>query len=189
MLLWYIYVQPLPNIVLWMALAIMLWGALGWCFTKQWRRSKLWRAINALLLVAASCAALYATLAREPSAERELMLIPLYSFIAALEQVEHWRMMVMNTFLFLPFGLALSNALPKSMPMKVRLRMTALGGLILSLVIECLQFAFRLGTVQTDDLIFNTLGAALGVLSIGLWRYLPKVYGYVIEHFYEETDD
>lgn len=188
MILWYIYVQPLPNIILYMALATMLWATLGWYFTKQWKRAKLWRAINALLLAAVIPAILYATLARTPTETREVLPIPLYSLIAAFGQVEHWRMMLMNILLFLPFGLTLSNALPKSMPLQKRFLNTLLGGLILSLLIEFLQFNFRLGTAQTDDLLFNTLGAAIGGFSLALRRYVKKIRSRLIELICEEIE-
>ena len=39
-----------------------------------------------------------------------------------------------------------------------------------SLVIEFLQFRFYLGRAETDDVICNTLGAAIGTLSYTLER-------------------
>lgn len=175
MLLWYIYVQPISRILFCMVLALVLWAVAGWGAAKRQKWARVWRALNLCLLSLTVAAALYVTLAREPSAERSVMLIPFYSFIAAFEQPEHYRMLLMNTFLFLPLGLTFANALPSSMPMKKRFLITVSGGLLLSLLIECLQFAFCLGTAQVDDLLFNTLGAVLGVCSLSGRRWLCTV--------------
>ena len=53
-----------------------------------------------------------------------------------------------------------------------------LWGFLLSLLIECCQFVFGTGVTETEDLILNTLGAAMGYglycMSRPLWNWIQK---------------
>ncbi len=73
-----------------------------------------------------------------------------------------------NIAVFLPFGFGLALAWRRSI---VRV---ALAGLGLSLVIELLQLVIPSRATDIDDLIFNTLGAALGAL--GAASFFQKVF-------------
>ena len=69
-------------------------------------------------------------------------------------------LIVGNVACFVPFGFGL--------PALTRLRRAVVPLCFLgSLLIECLQWAFGTGMSQTEDLILNTLGAAIGY---GLFR-------------------
>ena len=72
----------------------------------------------------------------------------------------------MNVFLFVPMGLALPFALPEKMPHKVLV--SVLCAVILSTMVEILQYVFHLGRAETDDVICNTLGAAIGTFAFML---------------------
>lgn len=72
------------------------------------------------------------------------------------------RAIILNILIFVPFG-ALSAELIKN---RFPIWTVFVAGFSLSLAIELLQLVTRTGTFETDDLIHNTLGAALGVL---LW--------------------
>ena len=53
-----------------------------------------------------------------------------------------------------------------------------LSGFLLSLVVETIQLVTRVGCFDVDDLILNTLGAALGYLLFAVCNYLRrKHYG------------
>lgn len=64
-----------------------------------------------------------------------------------------------NILWFVPMGLILPVLLKKSKRMK-----TLLFGFGVSLSIEIMQFIFKTGISDIDDVIFNTLGTLIGVL-------------------------
>lgn len=79
-----------------------------------------------------------------------------------------------NVIGFLPFGFFLSI-------LSRRLRngavVTALG-FGLSLLVESIQLVFKVGCFDVDDLILNTLGAAIGYMLFAVCNYLRrKRYG------------
>jgi len=63
---------------------------------------------------------------------------------------------------FVPFGFLLPILLKRESFLKV-----IVIGLMFSLAIESLQFIFRIGVAELDDLILNTLGTAIGYLLFG----------------------
>lgn len=62
-----------------------------------------------------------------------------------------------NIIWFVPFGFLLKRL------MDIRAGKVILLGFCLSLFIETIQFVFCVGVFETDDLLLNTLGAAVGV--------------------------
>ena len=79
--------------------------------------------------------------------------------------------MLMNVFLFQPIGLVLPNLLPKKAhPVFV----TVVFAMLLSIGVEAAQFHYQLGRCEIDDVIMNTLGAAIGAAACGLVRILAK---------------
>jgi len=67
---------------------------------------------------------------------------------------------------FVPFGFLLPVLLKRESFLKV-----IVIGLMFSLTIESLQFIFRVGVAELDDLILNTLGTAIGYL---LFKFTSK---------------
>ena len=86
--------------------------------------------------------------------------IPLYTYWKVLGggNSELLRSCWMNVALFFPAGL-LCGALTGK---RRRLGLTATAALLLSLAIELVQYRFGLGLAEMDDVLHNTLGAALG---------------------------
>ena len=83
---------------------------------------------------------------------------------------ENLMLMLFNTAVFAPFGLAL-GAFLKSTGMGLwrclgRVTLVAFG---LSLCIECIQWAFHVGIFEVTDLVLNTVGAIVwaGVAVVG----------------------
>jgi glycopeptide antibiotics resistance protein len=66
----------------------------------------------------------------------------------------------MNVLLFYPGGV-----LAGSLWRRWRVLPMAAVFLLLSVAIELCQYAFAIGTTETDDVIHNTLGAFLGLLA------------------------
>ena len=75
-------------------------------------------------------------------------------------RVSNWSSLegiILNILLFVPFGYLVPSLFP-------RLRHVVLLAFCVSLIIEVLQLVTRLGYADVDDLINNTIGAAIGTL-------------------------
>lgn len=76
---------------------------------------------------------------------------------------------VLNMLLFVPFGYLLPQLKPLKWYKVIGL------GFLTSLLIETCQLVFRFGVFELDDLVKNTMGAALGwLLYVGLDRFHKK---------------
>lgn len=129
---------------------------------------------NFVLFCAAVIAILYATILNRTPGDYELILTPFATFIAARQQPELYREMLMNIFLFFPLGLTLSNALPRKWHRWLRIILTTFVGCILSAGIEYAQYRCALGLAETDDVICNTLGAFIGSTSLLIAHAIEK---------------
>ena len=86
-------------------------------------------------------------------------LLPFHSYVGILKG--EWRPLlenIGNIALFIPLGVALRWSGVEDVKK---------AGLLVSLLIEVLQFTFALGTFECDDLIHNTLGAVIGAWCVG----------------------
>jgi glycopeptide antibiotics resistance protein len=72
--------------------------------------------------------------------------------------------LVGNILVFIPLGVGLAGALDRGRPGQTILA-AVLGGFALSLSIELVQLALPTRATDVDDLIFNTLGAAIGAMA------------------------
>ena len=156
-----IYSKPLSSIVLAIVIAVVAWGYLH---TKVQRPC--WTMANLVLSFVSVIAVLYTTILTRTPGSYELVLAPFSTFTDAQQQPELYRELLMNIFLFFPFGLTLSNALPQSWGRWRRIGLTVITGLLLSAGIEYIQYRFALGVAETDDVICNTIGAFIGSTSL-----------------------
>lgn len=159
-LIWWIYVQPLKNIILTMLVLPIVWTALHQILRKH---QLLWKAINIVTLIISLAAIIYLTLYHRGESEYDVILTPFHSFIEAQIQPEMYRSMLMNVFLFEPLGLSLSGLLPKKW---YSLAITVVVGMLFSIGIEAAQFYYGLGRCEVDDVIMNTLGCAIGMVPV-----------------------
>lgn len=159
------YGLPLHNIVGIMALLAIVWILLARYFQKRESRRRLWKFGNSLMFMGMISIIIIITMVSR-SEGTEVILIPFHSFIEARIQPEMYRSMLMNVFLFFPLGLTLPYALLEKW--KGRVLMTILFALIFSVAIECLQYYFKLGRAETDDVICNTLGYTIGTIPYWL---------------------
>lgn len=148
---------------------LLLWPVL--CQRVGERRRVL---LNTALACAAVFIILYATILTRTPEIPEVILTPLATFIAARQQPELYREMLMNVFLFFPLGLTLSNALPRKWHRWGKIALTTLVGCALSAGIEYTQYRCALGLAETDDVICNTLGAFIGSTSLLIARAIEK---------------
>ena len=143
---------------------------------------KRWNIANALLACGMVMAILCITIMGRTTGERTLILKPFASLAAARTQSEAYRELLMNIFLFFPFGLTLSNALPQSWGRWRRIGLTVITGLLLSAGIEYIQYRFALGVAETDDVICNTIGAFIGSTSLLIAHGIEKYNEKTIKH-------
>ena len=74
---------------------------------------------------------------------------------------------ILNVFLFMPLGFLASAAV------KNRRILNVLGiGLLISLSIETMQYAFRRGVCNVDDLVHNVLGCFIGYSFYALCNFM-----------------
>ena len=163
----YIYSRSLTAVLFLIAAGTALWGYL-------YGRSRRWRTLNACLCALSAAVILYATILNRTPGDYALVLTPFAAFIAARQQPERYRSLLMNVFLFFPLGLTLSNALPRRWRRWVRSLLTTLIGCLLSTGIEYAQYRYALGMAEADDVICNTLGALIGSASLLVAHAIEK---------------
>ena len=129
--------------------------------------------IGAILSIVCVAVILYATVISRGESSLGHDFTPFSSFQRAIEQPEMYRSMLMNVFLFEPLGLMLPFVIKGSTVKRILL--TIVIGFALSVAIEASQYFFALGMAEADDVICNTVGAALGACAYFLtllWRKL-----------------
>lgn len=162
-----IYRQSVYLIIIVMLGLLLLWAWIEEAVSE--RNRCYWRFANAVLLIGALLAIVYATLLeRTVMVERVVYLAPFHSFELAKQNSEAYRSMLMNVFLFQPIGLCLPPLLSDRRRKETRILFAVAVAALVSVSVESLQYAFQLGTVETDDVLFNTLGAALGAMHLML---------------------
>ena len=168
-----IYSLPLRQVVALMLITIPMW-AFGQL--REGRSLRVWRIGNGILFAITLLVILSFTLFQRTSGAGQINLIPFSSFVRAhTEQPELYREILMNVLLFFPLGLSLSSALPQRRSALRRFCLTVLAGLCVSAAVEVIQFVFKLGLAEVDDLMTNSFGAALGASQLLLSRVLWKL--------------
>lgn len=166
MIAW-IYARPLFSFFIWMVVFTIVYGFFNLIFS-----GKKWVGVLNLMVFALSVfGILQLTVFSRNGNVVDLELRPFYSFVMAKEQSEMYRSVLMNWGLYVPFGTVLPYLLSKKFK-KIKVLITLVAGFILSVFVEWMQFYFSLGRSETDDVIFNTLGAVTGVLGYLLYGFL-----------------
>ena len=75
---------------------------------------------------------------------------------------QYWGDIRQNIFLFIPLGICLSE-----------FRFSLVIGISLSIVIEIIQYYFRLVMCQIDDIINNSIGLVIGLIIMGI---MSRIY-------------
>ncbi len=109
---------------------------------------------------------------RQPD-NRQCFFIP-FQTTTTMPKFMNWYTVVYliggNIFWFIPIGFLTRYVV------RIRPWLTIVGAAALSIVIEACQYIFSVGTTDIDDLIYNTLGAVIGVLLFGIakkrWPHL-----------------
>ena len=164
-----IYAANLRIIIVIIPVLVLVWSLLGAWILRRYRYIDIIAAFFSVAVI------LHLTVLSRSTGYKGCDLIPFSSFVRAIKQPEMYRSMLMNVFFFVPLGLALPY-IYKGKTGK-RIWLTILSGLILSVVIEIVQYIYSLGLAETDDVICNALGTAIGsssyLLSL-LWIRVSK---------------
>lgn len=162
-----IYILDISTILITIPILLLVWSVIGAAFYKYMR------IIGAVMAVIAVGAILYITVLSRGESGAGADFVPFSSFERAKIQPEMYRSMLMNVFLFVPLGLSLPFIFGGST--RKRILLTIMAGLLLSITVEAIQFFAHLGMAETDDVICNSVGTAIGscayLLSL-LWRKL-----------------
>ena len=94
------------------------------------------------------------------------MLVPFAFMEEAKRQPEVYRSVVMNILLFVPLGLTFPELLPQKWNNGIKICITCVLGLLVSLTIEFVQYYYGIGRAEVDDLLSNTLGTFIGATHI-----------------------
>lgn len=150
-----IYCLPLSHFFLYIILATF-------CYLVIFFRFRLSKSFIWLCSIVYIFVILVITLGtREPSGSQDFCFIPFVSVYRYLHgQSEKLRESFMNLVLFYPLGLLLGSVAEKKRIICI--------GFFLSFGIEMAQFTWKLGYAETDDVLHNTLGVAIGVFLM-LW--------------------
>lgn len=152
-----LYESNLWIVLIAMPILIAVWAFIGARFYEKIKT------LNLVIFALSVVMIIYVTVFSRGESEPGLDLIPLSSIERAKENREIYRAMVMNILLFLPFGLSCPFLLKGGTARRVLLTIGA--SCFLSVMVEAIQLIFRIGLAETDDVICNTFGAALGSLS------------------------
>ena len=107
------------------------------------------------------------------SENRGLSLIPFREYVAMFKNDNHsffFRQIFLNILLFVPFGYTFTAVLTETRKVRKKHFMlngcltVLIAGFIFSFGIELLQYVTSLGYSEIDDVINNTIGAAVGYL-------------------------
>ena len=158
------YGQP----VIWMAVEILflpiIWGIVGGLLLSI-RKQECF--VNGALFIAALYAIFRYTILNRTAGIRNVVFVPLQLLWEAISQnKEIVRSILLNIFLFEPFGAAFVNLLPQRTAVWKKILMVSVTGLVICVGVEASQYGLYLGNFEADDVICNTLGTFIGALSL-----------------------
>ena len=159
----YIYCMSIPSTIFVLISVCCFWNYLASkCIST--RHKKIWNALNFLLFLLWLASIIYMTIFSRNS-KTEMNLIPFHFIMDAIKtgNEEFFRTGWMNILLFIPVGMWLSYSVKN--PTKIKYVLQVIFLILVSITIEIVQWYYQLGTVETDDVICNTLGAIIGVTS------------------------
>ncbi len=167
-MVFWIYKQSLISLLFAIIFIIVFYGILSSFF-----KTKTNQILNCFAFTIYVIFVLYLVVFSRVETVKEIQLKPFYSFVLAKLQPEIYRSVFMNVLFFTPFGMTMPYILSYQYKKK-NILITVLSACVFSITIEFTQYYFSIGRCETDDVIFNTLGAFVG--ASGYW-----IYGYLIK--------
>ncbi len=180
----YIYCMSIPSTVFILILVCCLWNVITTKIQKT-QQKQLWHICNLILFLIWFICIIYMTIFSRGN-KTEINLIP-FRFIYEPFRTgneEFFRTGWMNILLFVPGGMFLSYGITK--PTKLKRVFEVVFLVAISITIEALQWYYKLGIVETDDVICNTIGAIIGVTST-IWASKIAEYAmYLFQNIIKE---
>lgn len=109
---------------------------------------------------------------RASHGERHIELIPFWNYLDIWNRVDYPADLIevlLNVALFVPIGLLLGG-------LGFKTKKILLSGICLSGIIEVSQFAFCKGLCETDDVMHNTFGCAIGYFGFLVLLKVKRLY-------------
>lgn len=164
---YFIYRIPMNIVPFIIAAAVIIWAFIMRKMPKKSEKAA--SIINIVLLLVSIFGIIYITVMRKGEGKHEIYLMPFHNLIEALSEKDVYRSMLMNIFLFVPFGLFTPFALNFKIGTGRKVIITVCAAVIFSAVIEAVQYIFGIGRCETDDVLCNAAGAAAGAISYILY--------------------
>ena len=132
---------------------------LGFVLLLVWKGHRAWMYIVRLMLLEYSFLLYCSTVIfRKAMKEQEYDLMPFWSYKAIMDGKEQYMAEnIMNVLVFVPIGLLIGFASRNR-----NIWAALMVGAGLSIGIEVLQFVFKKGFAEVDDIMHNTLGCLIG---------------------------
>lgn len=163
----------IPSLLVWCLVVVLVIGCVFLTLKKGWKKG--FRAGAVILLVEFFFLILCTSVIfREAHVERGNNLVPFDSYFHYPVDsyfIEAAVVNFLNIIMFIPLGLLLGLAFKAITWKKV-----LLVGIVISVSIELLQFLFKKGFCEADDLIHNVLGCLIGY---AIYRLIIKLIRYV----------
>ena len=169
---YFIYRIPMSVVPLIIAVMVILWAVIMRC--KPQKYDKTARIINRIMLFVSALGIVYITLARKGTNTREVYLMPFHILSEAVGETDFYRSMLMNLFLFVPFGMFAPFSLADNLKTDKKILITVLSAVVLSVSVEIAQYIFCKGRCETDDVLCNAAGAVIGSVSYILYKAKDK---------------
>lgn len=169
---YFIYRIPMSIVPPVIAGMVVLWAII--MHFKPRKYDKTAGIINRIMLLVSVLGIVYITLFREGTHGREVYLMPFHILSEAVGETDFYRSMLMNIFLFVPFGIFAPFSLPKKLKTNKKILITVLTAVILSVSVELMQYVFCKGRCETDDVLCNAAGAVIGSVSYILYKIKDK---------------
>lgn len=136
------------------------------------RRGRVAFIINLILTLLGLAVVALVTFVRRGSVEHRVVLYPFRVLYGMKAPGDYWQVTIMNLVLYVPFACGLCFCLERC---RGWLRQhpalaTVMICLLLSLLAEALQYITGSGLAEVDDVLVNTLGAALGTIPYFFFR-------------------
>ena len=164
----YLYDLPVLDYFLIAAVGVAFWAGIAvLAENKKW-----WKPFNGVAFGLSAAAILLVTVVARNYSVVGYSMVPFASFSLAKTYTDVYSEVALNSILFLPLGLTLPYTAAGRAKHPVLLAIMA--SCAFSVLIEVCQYIFRLGFAEIDDVIFNTLGAAIGACSYLLARLIPN---------------
>ncbi len=90
------------------------------------------------------------------------------------KQRDAWHGMILNILLFCPWGISISLHCQAFSASRKQRFVSYFSGVVLSLIIELIQYFAKVGTLEVDDLLCNSLGGMIGNMLFSMSTRIKK---------------